>query len=217
MYPRLHVKLVFVVFVVFAALALPAERALAEPFPVSVSLEAAVKGAEIIEQWEITFPTFNLSFFDFTHLRPGFCFECDSGAQLPFTQSTGPFSGTGIIGNGNELNASVSGNFSFVGPTVTLQPDELGFFRADEPVQFSGALNVTQGQQVLFQGMLIGSGTGTIVYENKFGGHRLGGYEYHVDAVSATPEPAPIVLLSSSLVLLIVSRRRKHLVVVGND
>ena len=95
------------------------------------------------------------------------------------------------------------------GPTAVVTLDQFGGFFVSEPVQFSGALEVTQGQQVLFQGTLLGSGTADASFETiGVAGPRLGGYQYRINAVSAAPEPAPVVFVGTGLAWL-ASRRRK--------
>jgi hypothetical protein len=201
---------VFIVGGVFAAAALHADRAAADPMTVGIFLDAQLRGAQVVEQLQLTFPAFTVSLDDVTHLMPGFCVDqCGNGTVVPFTQKTGPFSGHAVGGFGNQITADVSGNFSFVGPTDTVTLDQFGQFFASENVRFSGMLTVNQGPQVLFNGSLMGSGTANYAVENVgVAGPRLGGYEYQVNAVSATPEPASMVLLGSGI-LWLVPRRRK--------
>ena len=195
---------------VLAAAVLHAQRATADPIPVTLFLDGALRGCCAQESITIAFPDFTVSLDQLTHLMPGFCEDgCGNGTLVPFTQTTGMFSGHSVGSSGNQVSADVTGNFSFVGPTDVVTLDPFGGFFVSEPVQFSGTLRVTQGQQVLFQGTLLGSGSAGMSIENiGVAGPRLGGYNYQINAVAATPEPASILLLGSGLVWMATRRAR---------
>ncbi|HEY7289865.1 MAG TPA: PEP-CTERM sorting domain-containing protein [Vicinamibacterales bacterium] len=206
-------RAIVIVGMAIAGVAFQAHRAAADPIPIPVSVDliGSVRGAEIDEDWTVTFPKFAVSFFELTHLQPGFCFDCDNGTALTFAQSTGPFAGPACISCTTGFNARVAGDVSFVGPDFVVDLDQFGFFRIDAPVTFSGTLAVAEGSGTLFRGTLVGSGTATMSVESLPPGPRLAGYEYHVSGVSgvaATPEPTSILLLGSGL-LWFLPRRRK--------
>ena len=182
------------------ALALHAGRAFADPVTVSGFLSGQPRGAQISEELTLVFPDFNILIFDVTHLMPGFCDEC-SRDPVPFTQSTGHFSGhSGGPGVQGLTDADISGNLSFTGPTDMLNighdPFADAFF--SEAVQWSGSLKITQPNRVLFNGTVSGSGTGSVGYGNtELGNTRLNGYDYAFSGVAVTPEPASILLLGT--------------------
>jgi hypothetical protein len=197
--------------ILFAVMMLCAGRAAADPVPVNIFLDGQLRGCCSQEQLDITFPGFRVSLDQVTHLKPGFCEDqCGTGTEIPFTQTTGVFSGH-VGGFGSEPDADVTGNFSFVGPTDVVTLDQFGGFFVSEPVRFSGVLKVVQGPHVLFRGMLRGSGLADIVIENVgVAGPRLGGYEYRIQGVAETPEPASIVLFGTGGVWLATRRRRAN-------
>ena len=131
-----------------------------------------------------------------THLIPNFCFECGTGAPVPFTQSTGSFSGHSVANLAlHTIDADISGNLSFIGPTDVLDISHdppAGDFLS-EAVQWSGLLTITQANRVLFNGTVGGAGVGSVNYEiNPTGATRLGGYQFAFNGLAETPEPASI-------------------------
>jgi len=197
-----------------ALVVLHAERAAADPVTVNGFLEGQPRFAHLLEELTLTFPDFTVVLSDVTHLMPNFCFECGTGAPVPFTQSTGNFSGHSV-GNPalHTIDADVSGNLSFTGPTDTLDishdPPTGDVLSA--PVQWSGSLTITQPNQVLFNGTVFGSGGATVVYEtNPTGVTRLGGYQYAFNGLAQTPEPASIILIGTGVAWLAVRRRKSR-------
>jgi hypothetical protein len=199
-----------VLVLALVALALHAGRSFADPVTVSGFLSGQPRGAQISEDLTLSFPNFNVLIFDVTHLMPGFCDEC-SREPVPFTQRTGSFSGHSVglpvLGT---VDADISGNLSFTGPTdmldISNDPFAGAFF--SEAVQWSGSLKITQPNRVLFNGKVGGSGTGSAGYANtELGNTRLNGYQYEFSGVAVTPEPASIVLFGAGVAWLAARRR----------
>jgi len=194
------------------SVALHAGRAGADPVGVSGVLSGDLRGALVQQQLELTFPDFRIAIEVEPQLNPGFCLDgCGNGTPVPFTQTTGVFSGhsTGFPGTGN-IDADVTGTLSFVGPTDLVSLDPFGGDILTSAVRVSGFLRVTQPHRILFSGTLTGSGFGTVVYENRFGPleTRLGGYQFGIDAAAQTPEPASLVLFGAGAAWLALRRRR---------
>jgi hypothetical protein len=205
--PRFRPAVVGIAALLFA---LHAARAAAEPIAFSGFLSGDLRGAQVFQDLELTFPDFKVAIILEPRLTPGFCIACGSGSAVPFTQTTGVFSAhsPAIAGRGT-TDADVTGMLSFVGPTdfVNIDPATGGDLLSSA-VQVSGFLRITQPNRVLFDGTLVGSGLASVLYENRFGaGPRLGGYQYAINGVAATPEPASLLLVSSGVAWL-ASRRR---------
>jgi hypothetical protein len=214
MRPRTFLKRA-VVGITFSFAALSAGRAAADPIAVSGVLFGQPRFAAIEDELELVFPDFTLDLQGATHLEPGFCANgCGTGTAVPFTQTTGAFSGRSIVLPPalGSTDADVAGTLSFVGPTdfIDISSDRLASDDLNEAVRFSGVLTVKQAGRVLFDGTLAGSGIASILYENRIGAFdtRLEGYEYHFNGVAATPEPASILLTGAGLLWLSRKRRR---------
>jgi hypothetical protein len=199
---------------VFASAAFHAERAAADPVTVTGSFIGVRRFALIEEELDLVFPDFTIIVQGLPQLTPGFCLDgCGTGTPVPFTQTTGLFSGHSIAAPGlPSIDADVTGTLSFVGPTlfVDIGSDSWSTAFLSAPVQFSGLLKVVQDNRVLFNGTLLGSGTGSIVYENTFAGMntRLGGFQYEIHSVAATPEPGSLLLLAPGVGWLAIRRRK---------
>ena len=200
----------------FVTAALCAGPAAADPVAVSGVLFGNPRFAAVEQELVLTFPDFTID-ADLgiqPRLDPGFCSDgCGNGTAVPFTQTTGVFSGhsTGAATPG-ATDADVTGSLSFVGPTefVSLNPD-FGGDVLSSMVQISGFLRVTQPGRVLFDGTLAGSGLATVTYETLLFGPsdtRLGGYQFAINSVATTPEPSSILLFGSCMAW-IASRRRR--------
>jgi len=189
-----------------AASVLNANVVHADPVTVTGGLNGDFHGAQFIEEISFGFPDFNLDIFNLTHLQPGIC-EC-SGPQ-PLTQTTGNFQGQASVnGTTGGSSATVQGRLNFLGPVVVV-PSVNGPFEnvsVTDNITWSGFLNVTQGQQTLFNGMLSGTGTGTIGLGQRESDFFYG---YNLQGVSATPEPASIVLIGTGIAWLTAMRRRR--------
>ncbi len=188
-----------IVGIALGATLLSAGRAAADP----VTISGGLTGRHNVETLDITFPDFAVFLDGVTHLMPNFG-DAGNGMPVPFTQSTGSFSGhsTGDM--------DVVGTLSFVGPTDTLiiGQDQGAAATLQEAVTLSGFLKVTQFGQVLFNGTFVGGGTGTVSFENRFfpSDTRLEEYTYTFVA-AATPEPASILMLGTGVVWLAARRR----------
>lgn len=195
----------------FAMVALTAGQAGADPVTFSGTFGGAARFALVDQQLTLNFPTFSIALDVAPQLQPGMCRSgCDNGTGISFTQTTGVFSGHSPASPG-AIDADVTGSLSFIGPTefVSLTPD-VGGDVLTAPVKLSGSLRVTQPGAVLFDGALMGSGTGTVVLETPlFGaqGTRLGGYEFVFSGVASTPEPSTIILLGTCASWLAVRRK----------
>ena len=194
------------------AVVLHAERATAEPVTVSGFLEGQPRFAHLLEELTLTFPDFSVVLSDMTHLTPNFCLACGTGATVPFTQSTGSFSGHSVANPAlHTIDADISGNLSFTGPTdvldISYDPPTGDILR--EAVQWSGSLTITQPDRVLFNGTVSGSGAALVQYEvNPTGFPRLGGYQFAFNGLAETPEPASIVLFGMGAAWVVVRRRK---------
>jgi hypothetical protein len=182
-------------------------RAAADPVTVTGVLTAVGPGARLLPELDLSFPDFPITIVLGSPLSPGFSLSGSTGTPVPFTQTTGPFSGHSLA-----IDADVSGSLSFVGVTQFLDfppgtPNQ--FLTA--PVELSGFLRIVQGGHVLFDGTLIGGGTGGVGYEDRFSRNdpRLEGYIYQFSAVAATPEPASLLLLGSGVAWMLSRRRTK--------
>jgi hypothetical protein len=200
-----------IVGVAMVLVALCATRAAADPIAVSGFLSGDRRFAQINQELQLAFPDFTVGIVVVSPLVPGFCLSCGNGSPVPFTQTTGAFSGhsTALPGTGR-IDADVSGVLSFVGPTDFISIDPvLGSDLLSSPVQVTGSLRITQANQVLFDGTLVGTGLASVLYENGFSiaGPSLGGYQFAFEGVAATPEPASLVLVVSGAAWLARKRR----------
>lgn len=182
-------------------------RAAADPVTVTGVLSGTTAGARILPELELSFPDFRISIALGAPVLPGFVFGGPTGTAVHFTQTTGVFAGHSF-----DIDADVSGMLSFVGPTQFLDfpPGTRNQFLT-APVQLSGFLRIAQGSHLLFDGTLVGSGTGGVSYEDRFGRSdpRIEGYIYQFSGVAATPEPASLVLLGSGVAWMLSRRRTR--------
>lgn len=203
--------------VVFAigllTLGLCPSRAAADPIQVSGSLTGSARFALVDQELRLAFPDFVVLIDPLTQLTPRFPIGAVEGTEISLTRTLGPFSGHSMALPGNGIiDADVSGTLSFIGPTGILSiPDVIGFGSISGPVQIFGSLLITQSDHVLFDGSLIGSGTGMVGYEDRFGlgDYRLAGYTYQIDALASTPEPTSLLLAATGASWLLI-RRRHH-------
>ncbi len=197
---------------VFISLVLCPGRAAAEPVGVSGFFGGDLRFALVVQELDLTFPDFKVSIGVEPQLKPGFCLDgCGTGTAVPFTQTTGVFSGhsTAFPSTGT-IDADVTGTLQFIGPTQFVNVDPVaGGDVLTAPVEVRGFLRITQPNRILFNGTLVGSAFALVGYENRFGPSdtRLGGYQFSIDAVADTPEPASFVLLGTGLAWL--ARRRR--------
>lgn len=184
---------------------LHAGRAAADPVTVTGTLSAAGPGFRLLPDLDLAFPDFRVSLVLGSPISPGFPSQGGTGTAINFTQTTGPFAGHSVY-----EDADVSGSLSFVGPTRILDfPAAAHNVSLTAPVQLSGFLRIVQGGRLLFDGTLLGSGTGGVWYEDRFnrGDVRLEGYVYTFSAIAATPEPASLLLLGSGVAWMLRRRR----------
>jgi hypothetical protein len=196
------------VAVVFSIFLCQATRAVADPIAIGGLLEGDVVLARPQQDLFLIFPTFGVRIQPDALLSPGFPIGASNGSALQFTQ-TSVFSGHSASLRGI-IEADVTGTLSFAGATRLLNVSPiLGSSTLTSPLQVSGFLHIAHGDDVLFDGSLTGSGTGLVTYEDRFGSGdlRLAGYLFRFDAVSATPEPASVLLVLSGVGWVVRKRR----------
>lgn len=195
-----------------AAATLRGAPATAEPVAISGLLSGDLRFAHVVTELDLQFPGFSVDVPIDNQLTPGFCIDgCGNPIAVPFTQTTGPFAGHSTAFSGGVIDADVTGTLSFTGPAKALPVDPFGGGSVSADTQVSGALRVTQGDLVLFNGLLNGSGTGSAYYETVgVAGTRFAGYQYAFDGVATTPEPAPLWLLGCGAAWLATTRRGRR-------
>ena len=202
---------VFVFMLSLLVLGLIANPAAADPIAVSGSLTGSARFALVDQELRLAFPDFAILVFPQTQLTPRFPLNAADGSEISLTRTLS-FSGPSIeLPSNGTIDADVSGTLSFVGPTGTLDvPDDTRFGSVTGPVQVFGSLLITQSDRVLFDGSLVGSGTGMVGYEDRFGrGENLvAGYTYQIDALASTPEPASLLLAGTGVSWILIRRRR---------
>jgi len=198
--------------IALVAATLQSTRASADPVSISGALFGDLRGAQVVSTLDLQFPDFSVVVPIENQLRPGFCLDgCPTPIPVPFTQTTGAFSSHSSTGVGGSINADVRGALSFLGPTELLTVDQFGGGFISAPTQLSGSLLLVQGNQVLFNGLLNGSGVGSVAYENVgVAGTRFSGYQYTFSGVAATPEPSSLILIGVGAACLVVLRRKRR-------
>jgi hypothetical protein len=188
-------------------------RAAADPIQVSGSLTGAARFALVDQELRLAFPDFAILIDPQTQLTPRFPLSAPDGSTIALTRTLASFSGHSMALPGNGIiEADVSGTLSFVGPTGILNvPDDIRFGSVSGPVEIFGSLLITQADRVLFDGSLIGSGSGMVAYEDRFGRgeNQVAGYAYQFDALASTPEPTSL-LLAATGASWVLMRRRTH-------
>jgi hypothetical protein len=194
-----------------------APGAMAEPIEVSAFYSTQPFGAISSSQLTINFPRFAVSIFDNDFpstlaLTPGF--DVNSGAQVPFTQKTGIFSKHSVASPGSGIiDAVVTGQLSFVGPTDTARVPDCGFLDCGvvlvAPITWSGFMTIREGSDLLFNGSLRGTGSATAAYGTFPPSQFWQGSDYTLTGVAETPEPSSIVLLGTAFAWFAARRHRK--------
>jgi len=193
-----------------------ASGALADPVSVSGFYSTQPFGAISSNQLILTFPDFAVQIFDNDFpsalgLMPRF--DVNNNSPLPFTQGTGDFALHSPASIPNVVEADVSGQISFFGPTVTVSvPNECPPFIScsqffSEAITMTGFVKIQQGSHVYFNGSLKGSGTATALYGTFPPSQFWQGTDYTFSALAQTPEPASILLLGSGVAWLAGRRR----------
>jgi hypothetical protein len=194
------------------AFGLHPSRVAADPISVSGSLTGAARFALVDQELRLAFPDFAVLIDPQTQLTPRFPLSAQDGSTISLTRTLASFSGHSIALPGNGIvDADVSGTLSFIGPAGMLDvPDDIRFGSISGPVQVFGSLLVTQADRVLFDGSLVGSGSGMVGYEDSFGRgeNLLAGYTYQFDALASTPEPTSLLLAATGAAWVLASRRR---------
>jgi hypothetical protein len=193
-----------------------ASGAIADPVQVSGFYSTQPFGAISSSQLTLTFPDFAVNIFDndlpsALALSPGF--DVGNHSPVPFTQSTGTFSKHSVASPGSGIvEADVTGQLSFVGPTVTVNVPDCPFISCEqtlaEPITWSGFVTIQQGSHLFFSGSLHGTGNATALYGTFPPSQFWQGSDYTLTGVAQTPEPASIVLLGSGAAGLARRRRR---------
>ena len=193
-----------------------ASGAIADPVQVSGFYSTEPFGAISSSELTLTFPDFAVNIFDndlpsALALIPGF--DVGNHSPVPFTQSTGTFSKHSVASPGSGIvEADVTGQLSFVGPTVTVNVPDCPFISCEqtlsEPITWSGFVTIQQGSHRFFSGSLHGTGTATALYGTFPPSQFWQGSDYTFTGVAQTPEPASIVLLGSGAAWLAGRRRR---------